>query len=466
MSSSSVPDALVGAVPPAGAGPQASNGLSLRIRLCYGAGSLFTSIYGTLPQVVLLYFMTSLLGVPPALAGVVVFLPKVLEIFYDPLLGLWSDGLRTPWGRRRPLMLAGTIVVGVCLPWLFNPPALGGPNATAFYMASLFMVCTVGYSLFFVPYLSMPAEMSEDAHEKTRLMSVRISFLSVGVLTAGAGAPWLVKAAGGGLAGYAVMGWCFTVLCVAAMTVAIFGTIGAPQTQASPHDLTLAEQLRLAWANKPFVILAAAYGLQVCAQGAFAAALPYHVQHVLGAGQPLVGLVFLCVTGTALLTMAPWAAAGRRLPKKSAYLIASAVYAAASLASWLHGGASDRTWVLAGFVLLGIGFGGMELFSHAMLPDATQHDRVRTGLNREALFSGLWIAVEKAGFAAGAAIVAALLHWGGLVASVAGGDPVVQPPAAVDAVRVAASWIPAGLFLVSLVVLSGYRLPEQSWDSH
>lgn len=430
-----------------------------RMQVAYGVGSLFTSIFGTLPQVVLLYFMTSVLGIPPALAGAVVLTPKLVEVVFDPLLGMWSDRLHSRWGRRRPLMAAGTVLIAVTLPWLFNPHVYDNAAATALHVGVTFMLCTVGYSLFFVPYLSMPTEMTDDPQQRTRLMAWRIGFLSLGVLVAGAGAPWIVRWAGGGAAGHVVMGWVFTGVCVAAMTVAVVGTARARQTAADGSHVVVWQQLRLVASNRPFVMLAGAYGLQVCAQGAFAAALPYYIAHVLQRPQQTAGVLFLCVTGTALLALVPWVRLGRRLSKRQAYLAASALYALMSFSALLHDSVTPLGVLVAGFVLLGVGFGGMELFSHALLPDAAQQDRQVSGRNREALFSGVWIAVEKLGFAIGAAIVAGLLHLGGYAAST-GGAAAVQPDAAVSAIRIAASVAPGLLFIASLVFIQRCRLPD------
>lgn len=222
--------------PHSGAAPQGAD-LRVRLQVAYGTGSLFTSIFGTLPQVVLLFYMTSVLGITPALAGAVVLVPKLFEVVFDPLLGLWSDSLRSPWGRRRPLMAAGVVGIALSMPWLFNPVVYEDSSATALHVGLVFFACTLAYSLFFVPYLSLPTEMTDRPDVRTRLMAWRIGFLSAGVLTAGAGAPWIVKWAGSGLHGYAVMGWIFTAICVVAMVIALAGKaearLASPSTRTS-----------------------------------------------------------------------------------------------------------------------------------------------------------------------------------------------------------------------------------------
>ena len=57
----------------------------------FGIGSLGTGLFSTVPSFLLLYFMTEVLGVRPALAGVAVFTPKIWSIVTDLLMGALSD---------------------------------------------------------------------------------------------------------------------------------------------------------------------------------------------------------------------------------------------------------------------------------------------------------------------------------------------------------------------------------------
>src|SRR5689334_12323108 len=81
----------------------------------YAFGSLATGAFGTVPGLVLLYFLTDTLGVGAGVAAVVVLLPKLADVPWNPVVGGWSDRTSSRWGPRRPWMLAG----GVLLPPLF-----------------------------------------------------------------------------------------------------------------------------------------------------------------------------------------------------------------------------------------------------------------------------------------------------------------------------------------------------------
>src|SRR5690554_5583908 len=76
--------------------------LGIKFELAYGVGSVGTAIFVIAPQILLLYFMTEALGIPPAAAGLALLFPKLVEFFTDPLIGRWSDKIQSRWGRRRP----------------------------------------------------------------------------------------------------------------------------------------------------------------------------------------------------------------------------------------------------------------------------------------------------------------------------------------------------------------------------
>jgi len=83
----------------------------LRPRLLagYGLANIGLACFLITPQLLLLYFPTDTLAVPAATAGVVLLLPKIWEVVFDPVVAIgrsgcaggWGDA--SPWGRRARL---------------------------------------------------------------------------------------------------------------------------------------------------------------------------------------------------------------------------------------------------------------------------------------------------------------------------------------------------------------------------
>ena len=180
--------------------------LTTRQRYGYAIGSLCTGGFGTVPGLVILFYLTDVLGVAAAVASAIVFLPKAWDVVVAPLLGGVSDRTMLRTGSRRRWLLVGGLVVGPMFALTFAAPAVLEGNAAALWVGLFFLLAITGFATFQVTYLTLPAEFTDDYEERTRVTSTRIVFLALSILLFGAGAPLLVKAFGSGRIGYAGMG--------------------------------------------------------------------------------------------------------------------------------------------------------------------------------------------------------------------------------------------------------------------
>jgi len=85
--------------------------LSRRTVAQYAVGSLGTGGFGTLPGLVLTYYLTDDLGVTALLAGIIVTVAKVWDVVIDPVIGALSDRDLARHGNRRRLMLIGALAL-------------------------------------------------------------------------------------------------------------------------------------------------------------------------------------------------------------------------------------------------------------------------------------------------------------------------------------------------------------------
>ena len=230
------------------------------VALSYSVGAVGTGVFSTVPGLLLLYYLTEVVGVAAGLAALVLLVPKLWDAALNPVVGTLSDRTSTRWGGRRPYLLAGAIVAPLAFALLFSAPDLGSPNRTALYIGAVYLVAMTGYALFQVPWVAMPAEMTSDYHERTRLMSSRMVLLTLGILIGGAGAPLLSGGKQGGRSGYALMSVVVAVVLAAALLTAWRGTRTAafspPDTSPRP---TVRAQLALVRSNRSFMPLLQAY---------------------------------------------------------------------------------------------------------------------------------------------------------------------------------------------------------------
>ncbi|MGX5655453.1 MFS transporter [Geodermatophilus nigrescens] len=427
--------------------------LSRGTHLGYAVGSIGTAAFGTVPGLLLLYYLTDELGVAAGLAGLVVFAPKAWDVLLNPWIGSRSDRTTGRWGPRRPWMLAG----GLALPPLFvlvfagpgEPPALA-----AAWVAVAFLLAATAYACFQVPYVAQPAEITDDPGERATLMSWRVAALALGILRAGAGAPAVVDAFGGGRGGHLAMAVFVALLLAGGMLGAVAGTRHAPTLTRATSEGRLGATLVLAWRSRPFRVLLTGFVVQALGIGVMLAGVPYFSEQVLG-DAAAGSLLFAALVGPAIVVMPLWLRVSRRLGKRTGLLASSALFTAGAAALALVGPGGTGA-ALALVVLVGVGYAGMQMFPLAMLPDVVAADEAASGQRRAGVFTGVWTAAETLGLAVGPGLLGLLLAAAGYVPS-AGGEA-VQSDGAVLAVRLGFSVVPALLVLASLPVLARYRL--------
>ena len=450
----------------------------------YAAGSVGTGGFGTLPGLVLAYYLTDTLAVPALLATLVVIVPKVWDVLIDPAVGALSD--REAGGRqtRTRLMALGAITLPVGFIGMFAAPAGLSPVLAGLWVLVFFVLATTSFSLFQVPYIALPADLTGDYGERTRLMAWRIAVLALAILLVGAGGPAVRDAAGGGAGGYLVMGVVIATLLLAGMLATVLGVGGTPRIfrvvlpaepgfsqgfRRSAGGRNHSEDVRrvngtptkfgeyraglAALREHPaYRVLLTAFVLQALATGVMLAAAQYVATYTL-ADQAALTFLFAALVGPALLVMPLWTKYAARVGKPAAFTAASVLFAVAALTMvglvWAPG-----AWVYLPVALAGVGYAGMQLFPLAMLPDViTAAGRARGGA-----MSGLWTAGETTGLALGPAVVLLLLAVGGFRSSTA--DQVLaQPDAAHLLIVLAFSLLPAVLVGESLLVLRAYRDP-------
>ena len=117
-------------------------------------------------------------GMTLGVVGALMLGARMLDAVADPLLGWLSDTIHTPWGLRRPWMLAGALLVPVGALLLFLAPPGGG--LAQIVGASLLL--HLGYSLIITPHGGWGLELSDDSHQRTRIMGAKVWFGLLGSL--------------------------------------------------------------------------------------------------------------------------------------------------------------------------------------------------------------------------------------------------------------------------------------------
>ncbi|MBQ1027002.1 MFS transporter [Micromonospora sp. C95] len=452
--------------PPGGSGPTPTSGrlaqspappaaLPRQVHAGYALGSLATGAFGTVPGLLLLPYLTDTLGVTAGVAALLVLLPKAWDVLVNPVAGRISDRTRSRWGARRPYLLFGGLALAILFGAIFAAPFGAGPASGA-YVAVAFLATATAFAFFQVPYVAMPAELTSDYAERTRMMTWRIAVLALAILVAGAVAPLVRDAAGGGVPGHRWMGVFVAALIALGAVGAFLGTRSAPQGAVGESEPSLRAQLTVAARNRPFRALLLCFVVQSAGVATILAGVQYFADHVLE--DPTTGptVLFVCFVGPALVVMPLWSRVGARVGKLAALVAASLILAAGGLAL-VAAPVLPAAVVYLLVALLGVGYAGQQVFALAMLPDCIAYDTARTGRRQAGVFTGVWTAGETFGLALGPGIYGLVLAVTGYVSSTTG-TSATQSDTARLGVLLGFTVLPALLIGLATLLLRPYDL--------
>lgn len=432
----------------------------------YATGSLGTGGFATLPGLVLTYYLTNNLGVTAAIAGIVITVSKLWDVVIDPVIGAMTDRQLARTGSRRGFMVAGAVSLPVFFALTFAVPPSVGPVIGAIWVFIAFTATATSFSLFQVPYIALPAELTDRYDERTRLLTWRVIVLTLAILLFGGGGPELRGITGEPVSGYLIMG------VVAGLVIGLGMWVSAGVAPRSvPLTTTLpkfnifehyATGVRAFRRSQPFRALLTTFFLQALATGLMLAGAQYVATYVMHS-ESAVTLLFVALIAPALLTAPLWNLLSRRIGKTRAFRIATLMFVVAAItitaALWVPG-----SWLYVPVGLAGVAYAGMQSLPMAMLPDVISLDRTGSGEAHAGAFSGFWTAGETIGFTFGATTLTTVLTLTGYVSTIAGVE-VAQPASAVAGVVIAFSIVPAVLAIVSLVPLSRYRVTKADVDA-
>jgi GPH family glycoside/pentoside/hexuronide:cation symporter len=431
-------------------GSAGRSGLSMPRLIGFSLGMIGDRIFRDAPALLLLIFMTDYLAVPPALAGAAVFVPKLLIMFVDPLVGTLSDRLHTRWGGRLPLMFVGALIASASVVAFFHVPHFSSALAQAAYMSLIVFAGFSGYSLYTVPYLTMSAEIAHGIEERRRIMSWRVILMAVG-LTCSAFAGAVVQRLGGGLQGYGTMGWIYAAVCLVTMMAAVFTASSTPTGRPGQAAPSLFEQFRSVAGNATYLRLLLVCFAQKLGEGVGYGSFAYFCIYVVKQPLSSIGLVVLASMAGQIVTQPAWLWASRRWSPATLYAVGVLGWCV-NLLLWLAMAGQSELWLIPLGLEAGAAAGGFQMVTLSMLSSLLAADTARTGVNREGVYSGVWCATEKLAFAGGALVVGVALGLFGFAES-ANGAQATQSPLAVAGIAFTYCGINMIIYLASIAAI-------------
>jgi GPH family glycoside/pentoside/hexuronide:cation symporter len=408
------------------------NGIPFSQLAAYGAGGIIPIALFNIAGILVGLMGNISLGLSAFWLGVILIIPRLWDALSDPIIGHLSDNTRTRWGRRRPYLLIGGILVAVFFVVMWWIPKgdmvrTWFPTESGFHWFQLsyilfsLLLFFTSVNIFEIPHGALGMEMTTDYHERTRLFSAK-SF--TGNLFA-MSTPWLFALASmqvfKGTGGNEADGMRYVSLMIAAIIIPLSfwwffklrepGFVKVEKQEKTPFW----KDMKLVATNKTFVILTLTI---------FTLAMGFNFVQLLGSyipifyvfgGDKVAGARLLGINGTiwaitGVLAVFPLNWISPKLGKRNTLIIAMVLMCLAQISKIVCYNPHYPYLIIIPTVLLSAGMLFFFTLGSSMVGDICDEDELKTGHRSEGSYYAIFwwfikMGTALASFVAGALIV-------------------------------------------------------------
>lgn len=346
------------------------------------------------------------LGLDLATVGLIFFLVRVVDLPLDPVLGHLMDSTRGRWGRYRPWLVAGSLIMmaGAYLVYMAEP-GIGPVRAFA-----QLMLLYIGLSLMVVAQVGWGASLSSSYHERSRVFGWWQAANILGMILVLMLPPIVsrLREDSGAAVGIHAMGW---FIIATAPVAALLAAKVVPErplagTRAEPTWADVKALARSPLIRRLLVVDA----LTGIAPGITGAMFIFYFEHRLGFTAAQASQLLLLYFITGLIAAPFWMRLAMRIGKHRASMVAAIAYVVT------HGGlgllpVGRPTDAVIGMAIAGIPYAAQLFLMRAMLADVADVDRLETGLDRNGLLQAVLTTTSKIAHAVPVAIIYPILAY-------------------------------------------------------
>ncbi len=403
--------------------------IPLKEKIFYGMGAMMDGGGVALMSCVMLKYMTDSLGIYAASASTVMMVSKIWDAITDPVMGHISDNTRSKYGRRKPYMVVGGIMLVIALLLLFAPIkewGISGQAGLVAYVLFFYIVWNTCSTITQVPYTSMASDISPSFRERNNANTVKLVFSSVS-----AGLAYIIPLLL--LEAYQEEGTIDAYVFWIVMVV-VFGTMFGgglimtglftkerikPPADAPKEKFDIKEFLKgyiKPYKNKSYRWHILMYVSAFTCMDMLSALAAYYATHVWKGQRLVIGSLVNMEFGSMFIVAPLMVAAVIAFPLIRVVMDkkGKAFAFRMGLPLYIIGGillaVCDPAWCppivipIAAFVL-GFGFGGAQMVPWMVFPDTLDVAELRTGCRPTGTYSGMMTLVRKVSGALGVGII-------------------------------------------------------------
>ena len=459
--------------------------LGLITKLAYGFGAVANGVKEQGYNYFLMFFYSAVMGLDAGLAGLAIFLALILDALSDPLVGYFSDNLRSRWGRRHPFMYVSAIPLVVAYYFVWTPPEGLSQGGLFAYLLGLAVLTRTFITFYQVPSTAMVPELSDNYDMRTDIMSYRYFFgwLGGASMSVIALAFFLVPTdtiANGyfNVEGYRTYGFVASSLIMLGVLVSSIAThhripyMKAPPPSQKKTAGKIFGEIFETLANRSFLVLFAAVLFGSAATGVSAGLNHYLMGFFWGFAPDEVSLIQLALFVSCVTALILSQIMSRRLGKKTGALVTGSIAMVMTPLPYIlrfmdllpQNGEDALFYFILIFQMVDVALIiASQILMSSMIADLVEQSELRTGRRSEGVFFAAISFSRKCTLGLGGIMVALILS---LAAFPEGAQPSEVSQTAIDGVGL--YFIPAifGLWLGMLLCISAYTISRGDHEAN
>jgi GPH family glycoside/pentoside/hexuronide:cation symporter len=346
-------------------------------------------------------------------------LPRVVDGILDPIIGHWSDDLRTRWGRRKPLMIGGAFLGAPFLASLWWASPNWSAQAQTIFLGLGIMCLYLCYGAYTMSWNAVGYELSDDYHERSKVQAVQGFFLASMVLV-NSWIYWLAlrPVFGGAMWGLRWIGGAAAVLVLISAVISVCMT-KERFTHTNRKHVPLIPAIKATIRNRPFVTLllmkiGEILGGRLVGGMSFYLGLYYVCRGDLELSTKIAGIgaTLGTVWNFAMLPLVK--PASKKIGKRGALIMGSGIaFAVAVLAPFVTTPEHPYWGILPGLIVAPL-LVLTGTIAFAIMPDICDVDELATGQRREGLFTSVMAFFSKLEISMAIILGGYLVGWAGV----------------------------------------------------